>query len=1048
MGSYTGSKNHGQSSCNQLFFLHGCFVMPEHAHPYRSHYWFSLLLCGIFLLAVAEPMSAQNRSIPDARGRDFWFAFPPNFHSTPPPSIPTPPDSLYIFVTCDVPTSGFIRYRNRARNVITIPFTISDPTQVYRYVISFREAALLGYNQFGALATDSDNERVVPFTFNIQTQNDVTVYGLSVATNTSDAFLAYPTNTLGIEYVVMSYPTDDGPTRAFASSNAPPPTPSQFVVVGVVDSTDVVITPSANTRNNGMQVQRVRLNRGDAYLVQADFRNQGGNFDLTGTRVKATKPVGVFGSHQRATLPVQLSATLASRDFLLEQIPPLETWGKQVFITPYTRARGETAVGTDLYRVLAAYDSTRVLVNNQQVAVLNAGQFYEASLNEPGVITGSDQILVAQFKKTAQTSSEFNNIGDPFMMVIPPAEQYDTAYRFINTQAFQLNNRSNSIEFAFQDHFITVIVPTRFANTVRLDGTLVNASAFSQIPNAPYSYGNIQLSAGVHTVRADTAIGLYVYGYGPANSYGYIGGGRFQVIAPDRDPPRLVTTATCFTVRGTYFDTLATDSRIAMVRVESNNGNVNVNIESFRQYADSVRFTATLIDRLRDGVFTIMARDSVGSASVRDSARNTTRSTISIPGFTIHVTPTPQQLSDIVRRAVDVPAGFGRCFPITLTNYGQFAQTLTSIRMTGRRSEFSVNAPLPLRLLPGEQRVVNVCFRSNDSTGTLTDTLFIGNDCLVRPVLELSATIGVDRGAPTVVSNQIGCSSNTVTVAIGETARFASGVRSVRVIDSVNCGIRIVPSTNANWSAIISIRDPLQDAIWSLTVADSAGNTATYRDTIQGFTLRFEGIVNDVIDMGTIGISGLFCRDVRITNYGLKPYDARSIRLLRNILFSIPPTDLGGVIPAGQTRTFRVCYAPLQVGTFRDTLVANGPCQTRSIAVVGIAQGIERIQGTRCNAEIRIVSATAPLRFFMEQNAPNPARDITEFKFALDQAGRVRLAMYDGAGDLVETFLNDVYYPSGEFSLSLDVSRLAPGVYFAHLVTDTQNAVRQVIVIR
>ncbi len=1033
-----------------MFFITSADSMSFVQRRLYRFFQLHIFFIGLLLWNIVSVVDiwAQGRTVPDSRGRDFWFAFPPNFHSAPPPSIPTPTDSLYIFVTCDVPTTGVIEYRNRQRNRITVPFAITDPTQVYRFALSFRDGALLGYNQFGVLASDSDNERVVPFSFNVRSQNDVTVYGLSVATNTSDAFLAYPTNSLGSEYVVMSYPTDDGPTRGFGSTNAPPPTPSQFVVVGVLDSTDVIIRPSAGTRSNGTQIQRVRLNRGDVYLVQADYRSQGGNFDLTGSRVISTKPVAVFGSHQRSTLPVQLAATLASRDYLLEQMPPLETWGKQAFITPYTRARGETASGTDLYRVLAAYDSTVVFLNNQQVAVLNAGRFYEASLTEPGVISASDQILVAQFKKTAQTATEFNNIGDPFMMVIPPTEQYDTSYRFVNAQGFQLNNRVNSIELAFQDHFITVIVPTRFANTVRLDGALVNAGSFLGIPNTLYSYANIQLSAGVHAVRADTAIGLYVYGYGPANSYGYIGGGKFQVIAPDRNPPLLVTTATCFGMRGIFYDTLITDSRIDVVRVESNNGNVDVNIEAFRRYADSVRFTATLRDRLRDGFFTIMARDSVGSASVRDSARNTTRATIGIPGFTVHVAPVPTQVSDLVRRSIDVPAGFGRCFPVTLTNYGQFTQTLTTIRMSGRRGEFQVNPALPLRLLPGEQRIVNVCFRSTDSSGTLTDTLFIGNDCLVRPVLELSVTLGRDLGAPTVASNPLVCSSNTVTIAITETARFVSGIRAVTILDSVNCGIRIVPSTNASWSAVVSVRDPLRDAIWAFSVVDSAGNSAQYRDTIQGFTLRFEGIINDLLDMGSLGITALTCRDVRITNYGLKPFDAGSIRLRKNITFSVPPSDRGGVIAPNSTRVFRVCFAPLTVGESRDTLDAESLCLRRSIGVFGVGQGVERVLGTRCNAEIRIISATAPLRFFMEQNAPNPARDVTEFRFALEQAGRIRLALYDSAGELVETLLNDARYPQGEFSVSIDVSRLAPGVYFAELITDTQRTARQVIVLR
>jgi len=98
---------------------------------------------------------------------------------------------------------------------------------------------------------------------------------------------------------------------------------------------------------------------------------------LTGSYVHSDKPVAIFSGHQRATLPISLTNVpeFSSRDCLIEEMPPLNVWGKNAFLTPFAPGINQDPSFSDLYRILAGYDSTVVSINGTKVATLMKGQF-------------------------------------------------------------------------------------------------------------------------------------------------------------------------------------------------------------------------------------------------------------------------------------------------------------------------------------------------------------------------------------------------------------------------------------------------------------------------------------------------------------------------------------------------------------------------------------------------------------------------------------------------------------------------------------------------
>jgi hypothetical protein len=91
-------------------------------------------------------------------------------------------------------------------------------------------------------------------------------------------------------------------------------------------------------------------------------------------------------------------------------------------------------------------------------------------------------------------------------------------------------------------------MPTERINTLILDGGPV-VSGFTRIPKTSYSYAQVQVAAGPHFIRADVPFGLYVYGYGPYNSYGFPAGMTFEPIPLGVDAPAEAPSSPALTTR-------------------------------------------------------------------------------------------------------------------------------------------------------------------------------------------------------------------------------------------------------------------------------------------------------------------------------------------------------------------------------------------------------------------------------------------------------------------------------------------------------------------
>lgn len=466
-----------------------------------------LLLCLLFTSAGGY---AQN--IRDSRGNDFWLAIPPNDNSSVTASDPA---FISLLVATDTASTTVYVYARRRSGVTDTVVTVVPPSTLWEIRLSqFALYQLQGVENVNG--PSPDGEKPSPASIHVTTSRDVSLYAVLRAPLTSDAWLVLPNDALSTDYVVTSYTSDV--SQSFGSTVV---YPSQFVVVATEDSTvvDITLRPDRSDRALGRD-RRVTLRKGESYLLQARVENSRRD-DLTGSSVTSNRPVVLLSGHRRAQVPVLSSSS--SRDCLIEQLPGLETWGREIIVPPLDLPSDANIVASNdvsVCRVVAANDSTLVTVNSQPPYLLNKGAFWDLPLDQTLVFSSTKPILASIIDRSANRTGG-RLTGDPSMIIVPPVEQYLKSY-IVGSVGPNSNGRQ-----IYTTHNITVVIPTAAVASLTLDGSTSFLSV-SSIIGTNYSVASAKVPAGAHRVRADSAFGIFVYGYGPAESYGYTGGMAFE----------------------------------------------------------------------------------------------------------------------------------------------------------------------------------------------------------------------------------------------------------------------------------------------------------------------------------------------------------------------------------------------------------------------------------------------------------------------------------------------------------------------------------------
>lgn len=88
-----------------------------------------------------------------------------------------------------------------------------------------------------------------------------------------------------------------------------------------------------------------------------------------------------------------------------------------------------------------------------------------------------------------------------------------------------------------------------------------------------------------------------------------------------------------------------------------------------------------------------------------------------------------------------------------------------------------------------------------------------------------------------------------------------------------------------------------------------------------------------------------------------------------------------------------------------------------------------------------------PSQLALDQNYPNPFNPTTTIRYALPEAGNVRLDVFNVLGQRVATLINGEQ-TAGFHSLQFDGSRLSSGVYLYRLQSGNQVITRKMLLVK
>ncbi|MBL7997325.1 MAG: IgGFc-binding protein [Candidatus Kapabacteria bacterium] len=422
--------------------------------------------------------------------------------------------------------------------------------------------------------------------FHITSDAPISVYGLNHRAMSTDSYLAIPVSVLGTAY------------RAIGYSKLGYEFVSEFAVIATEDSTQVTITPTTPTTDKHPEniPYTVYLKRGEVYQVMSEY-DVAGTADFTGTLITSNKKIAVFSGHSCAYVPVGVGTC----NHLVEQMPPLSTWGKHYYVGTLQRRSAYTL------RVLASEPRTRVFEDSKLVAVLEAGEFYESIRVTRNVqITADKPVMVVQY---SQGFKNRDSVGDPMMIVVSPTQQFYKNYRF-----------ATPVNGAW-DHYVNIVVPTEAIPTLKLDGERMQISDFTPLSLSRYSIAQKQVTFGTHTITCEEPIGLYSYGFGYGSdafdAYGTMGSQSFMPLPDAKDtlPPLHDSKRSKGGLNVIIRDDRTADRGLKTVKVLFAQGLVST-LPSIEEGTPQVQFLVKPITEGTEGKMVIQSTDAAANKSV------------------------------------------------------------------------------------------------------------------------------------------------------------------------------------------------------------------------------------------------------------------------------------------------------------------------------------------------------------------------------------------------------------------------------------------------
>ena len=577
---------------------------------------------------------------------------------------------------------------------------------------------------------NSESEVIRKSLIEINSDVPISVYCFSSIPKSTDSYTAIPISNWGKEYRIVSLPNDQYNKITLDSIKDVTPRSSEFLIMAAYDKTEVFITPKSLTRGIKQvdQTYTVILNRGESYLVKS-WQYPRGQGDLSGSIVRATKPVGVLSGHVRtALLQGFVEQPPDSKDHLIEMLPPVESWGKNYITTPF----GTSPNKGDYFKIIAKVPGTRIeLITENGVEEINFNGNetikVHTGLNKPAQWIATSPILLTQFMYRTDDTLE-THYYDPSMVVVPPVEQFVSKI-ILQTPAEVFKYVDGA---KFINHYINIVADSLAVSTLRLNNTSVKSISNIQnqrILSTNLYWAQLSIGRGNHVLKADSGLfsGL-IYGVGRYDSYAMALGSSLQnPFVDDKIPPELSYHDSCDCLVGEITDLIAENSYgiyYAFVRKEQTS-NYKVNFSPFTPDMTKISFTACPLDLYKDARLVIDYMDKNGNTKVFEYNY-----------FAKNLNYQQNLLLGTLNSKDSI------CVDYVITNNGQSDQTIADFNYFGDdRIKLYNDLNLPHIIKPGEFITIKVCVAGKNDTSSINGNLALDFGCEIRDTIPIVANV-------------------------------------------------------------------------------------------------------------------------------------------------------------------------------------------------------------------------------------------------------------------------------------------------------------------
>ncbi len=708
-------------------------------------FWLSILVATLFSqdnslhLPLADDIVLNNSSL----GREFWIAIPQNevlngnLRAHGVEIVITSPYTTTV--TMEIPNLGLKKTKKVEAYKLT-SFSSEDNDVTYAQEVT-------------------ESETVTQKGIHLVADKPFAAWVINSKRYSAEGYQAVPVANWGKEYRHCSY-YDFYESRKARGGG--------FIIIASESGTRITVNlkgVGAGQTVNGKRIGQTitaTLNAGNTFMVRGDGSTRG-QFDISGTEIIASKPVGVISFHMRTMIP---SICPEDRDNLNEMLSPVKMWGKSFNTVQLDRhPQGSRNGKGDLFRIVNKEQKTTVdcefydiasyqKVGNRTLPMNQASMFGELDpimdINNSnqkksvyGMATWTSDKPIQLIQNAFSNRWDGDKKWSPMSIIVPPLKQY------IRSAVF-----CTPLNTGFQEHQLTLIAhgnpqdpdnsPIR---SIKLDGEYlwkkVPQILQNRIPGTEYYWIRTNVTTGAHYIQSETKLYAYLVGFDAYNAYGYPIAQGFNIIEDaDTSSPKVEKVESC----GNYILTAKeinnglpgdnprqVDAGLSkIILIEDYSYNYEMTIDKPENFKPQNRITIK--------EFYLKLSDNTKAAkavyAVMDRAGNITIDSVSYDPPNIEFTP--EQSIDFGKVRLTASKNDTVCIKnLSLIDYKIF-------NLVNFNDKFVINNPpeLPYTLQLGDSLILDITYTPGYQSPEKVDqdSLIIDSDC-VDFVIQLSGRV-------------------------------------------------------------------------------------------------------------------------------------------------------------------------------------------------------------------------------------------------------------------------------------------------------------------